>query len=115
MPTTQTDIDAWLLSVFSTIDGIEGLYIDDERFILDAWSTRHAVRVNQRLPIARSRVEVGEWQIAKVAPLGDAALTANAEAFLAAAQEELRELEYKRDLLEASRAREQVASEWRWA
>ena len=115
MHTSKPDIDTWLLSAFSTIDGIEGLYIDDERFILDAWSTPHAVRVNQRLPIARRRVEVGEWQIATVAPLGDVTLTANAEAFLATAQEELRELEYKRDLLDASRVREQAAPEWRWA
>src|SRR6476661_2967524 len=114
MHTSQPDIDSWLLDAFSTIDGIEGLYIDDERFILDAWSTPHAVRVNQRLPIARSRVSVGEWQVANVAPLGDPALTANAEAFLVAAQEELRELEYKRDLLEASRVKEQAAPGWRW-
>lgn len=115
MHTTQPDIDSWLLSAFSTIDGIEGLYMDDERVILDAWSTPHAVRVNQRLPIARTRVQVGEWQVATVAPLGDSALTATAEAFLATAQEELRELEYRRDLLEASRVREQAAPEWRWA
>ena len=115
MHTAKPDIDTWLLSAFSTIDGIEGLYIGDERLILDAWSSPHAIRVNQRLPIARTRVKVGEWQIATVAPLGDAALTANAEAFLATAREEVQELEYKRDMLEASRVREQAAPEWRWA
>lgn len=114
MHTSKPDIDSWLLSAFSTHDGIEGLYIDDERMLLDAWSFRHALRVNQRLPIARARVEVGEWQISAVAPFSDAALTANAQAFLAAAQEEVRELEQKRDLLEASRVREQASPEWRW-
>lgn len=115
MHTTKPDIDAWLLSAFSTHDGIEGLYIDDERTIVDLWSRHHAERVNTRLPIARARVQAAEWQIADVAAHGSAALTANAQAFLAAAQEELRELEHKRDLLESSRVREQAAPEWRWA
>ena len=114
MHTNRPDIDGWTVDWISTLDGIEGLYLDDDRIILDAWSRYHAVRVNQRLPIARARVKVAEWQISAVASLGDPALTAKAEAFLAAAQEEVRELEYKHDLLEASRVREQTAPEWRW-
>ena len=114
MNSSTPDIDGWTVPPFSSIDGVEGLYIDDERLLLDVWSYRHAMRVNQRLPIARSRVQVAEWQIATVAPNGIAAQTANAEAFLAAAQDEVRELEYKRDMLEASRVREN-GPEWRWA
>ncbi|MES2521371.1 MAG: hypothetical protein V4617_01645 [Gemmatimonadota bacterium] len=114
MNPSTLDIDAWTIPPFSSIDGIEGLYIDDERLLVDVWSYRHAERVNQRLPIARSRVQVAEWQIADAAPHGVAARTAKAEAFLAEAQEELRELEYRRDMLEASRVREN-GPEWRWA
>ena len=44
MHTAKPDIDTWLLSAFSTIDEIEGMYIDDERLILDAWSSPHARR-----------------------------------------------------------------------
>ena len=115
MTTISNDLDAWTIPPFSQFDGIEGLYADDERVILDMWSPWHAARVNVRLPIARARVAAAEWQIANVAPRGVPALTAKAEAFLAAAQAEVKELEYKRDLLEASRVREGKAPEWRWA
>lgn len=109
------DFDAWTIPPFSQYDGIEGLYADDERIILDMWSPRHAERVNIRLPIARARVRAAEWRLANVIPRGIPALVANEEQSLAEAKAEVAELEYKRDLLEASRVRENAWPGWTWA
>lgn len=115
MTTKQTDLDAWTIPPFSQYDGIEGLYSDDERIILDMWSPWHAQRVNVRLPIARARVRAAEWRLANVMPRGDASLVVNAEDTLAEARAEVAELEYKRDLLEASRVRENEWPGFTWA
>jgi hypothetical protein len=103
------DLDAWTIPPFSQFDGIEGLYCDDDRIIVDMWSPWHAQRVNVRLPIARARVAAAEWRLANVGPRGDASLVAAAEHQVAEAKAVLAELEHKRDLLEASRVRE---NEW---
>jgi len=68
-----------------------------------------------RLPIARSRVRAAEWRLANVMPRGDAAMVESAEFVLAEARAEVAELEYKRDLLEASRVRENAWPGWIWA
>jgi ribosomal protein S18 acetylase RimI-like enzyme len=117
-PTMQTkspDLDAWTIPPFSQYEGIEGIYSDDERIILDMWSPWHAQRVNVRLPIARARVRAAEWRLANVIPRGIPALVENAEHSLAEAKAEVAELEYKRDLLEASRVRENEWPGWTWA
>jgi ribosomal protein S18 acetylase RimI-like enzyme len=115
MHTKSPDLDAWTVPPFSQYDGIEGIYSDDERIILDMWSPWHAQRVNVRLPIARARVRAAEWRLANVMPRGIPALVANAEHTLAEAKAEVAELEYKRDLLEASRVRENEWPGWTWA
>ena len=115
MHTKSPDIDAFTVPPFSQYEGIEGLYSDDERIILDMWSPWHAQRVNVRLPIARARVRAAEWRLANVIPRGIPALVANEEHTLAEAKAELAELEYKRDLLEASRVRENEWPGWTWA
>jgi hypothetical protein len=115
MNTKSPDIDAFTIPPFSQYDGIEGIYSDDERIILDMWSPWHAQRVNVRLPIARSRVRAAEWRLANVIPRGDATLVESAEYVLAEARAEVAELEYKRDLLEASRVRENEWPGWTWA
>ena len=115
MQTKPTDIDAFTVPPYSQYEGIEGLYSDDERVILDMWSPWHAQRVNVRLPIARSRVRAAEWRLANVIPRGDAAMVESAEYVLAEARAEVAELEYKRDLLEASRVRESEWPGWTWA
>lgn len=109
------DLDAWTIPPFSQYDGIEGIYCDDERVIVDMWSPWHAQRVNVRLPIARARVRAAEWRLANVQPRGDAAMLASAEFVLAQAKAEVAELEHKRDLLEASRVRENEWPGWTWA
>lgn len=115
MPDTSTEFLAWTIPPFSQFDGIEGLYCDDERIILDMWSPWHAQRVNVRLPIARARVAAAEWRLANVRPRGDDALVVAAEQSLAESKAELAELEYKRDLLEASRVRENRWPGFVWA
>jgi hypothetical protein len=115
MHTKSPDLDAWTIPPFSQYDGIEGIYSDDERVILDMWSPWHAQRVNVRLPIARARVRAAEWRLANVIPRGIEALVTNAEHSLAESKAEVAELEYKRDLLEASRVRENAWPGWTWA
>lgn len=115
MHPTTADLDAWTIPPFSQFDGIEGLYCDDDRVILDMWSPWHAQRVNVRLPIARDRVQAAEWRLANVRPRGDATLVVAAERSLAEARAELGELERKRDLLEASRVREDAWPGFVWA
>jgi hypothetical protein len=115
MHTTSPDFDAWSVPPFSQYDGIEGIYADDERVIIDMWSPWHAQRVNVRLPIARARVRAAEWRLANVTPRGDARLVAKAEFELAEAKAEVAELEHKRTLLEASRVRENAWPGWTWA
>jgi hypothetical protein len=115
MHTTPSDFDAWTIPPFSQFDGVEGLYCDDERVILDMWSPWHAQRVNVRLPIARARASAAEWRLENVRPRGDATLVVSAEQALAAAKVELSELERKRDLLEASRVRENAWPGFVWA
>lgn len=115
MHTNTTDLDAFTIPPFSQYEGIEGLYSDDERTIIDMWSPWHAQRVNVRLPIARTRVAAAEWRLANVIPRGDAALVVAAERSLAEAKAEVAELEHKRDLLEASRVRENAWPGFTWA
>ncbi|MFN0099765.1 MAG: hypothetical protein ACKVS7_13905 [Gemmatimonadaceae bacterium] len=108
------DIDAWTIPPFSQYEGIEGVVFDDERVILDMWSPWHAERVNVRLPIARARVHAAEWRLSNVMPRSDATLLVAAEESVAAAKLEVAQLEYKRDLLEASRVREGANPEFVW-
>ncbi len=115
MHTKSPDLDEWTIPPFSQYEGIEGIYSDDERVILDMWSPWHAQRVNVRLPIARSRVRAAEWRLANVIPRGDATLVESAEYSLAESKAEVAELEYKRDLLEASRVRENAWPGWTWS
>ena len=115
MHTKLPDLDAWTVPPFSQYEGIEGIYSDDERTILDMWSPWHARRVNVRLPIARARIRAAEWRLANVIPRGIPALVTNAEHSLAEAKAEVAELEHKRDLLEASRVRENAWPGWTWA
>lgn len=115
MHTNSPDFDAWTVPPFSQYDGIEGIYCDDERVIVDMWSPWHAQRVNVRLPIARARVRAAEWRLANVSPRGDVRLIAKAEHEAAQAKAEVAELEHKRDLLEASRVRESAWPGWTWA
>lgn len=111
---THTDIDAWTIPPFSTLDGIEGVYADDDRAV-DLWSHYHANRVVTSLRLVRSRIRAFEWQVADVRPRGDAAMVAAIESPLAACQAELAELLSKRDQLERARLADWYAPrEWRW-
>lgn len=111
---TAPDLDAVTIPPFSVYDGIEGLYADDDRTV-DLWSHYHAIRVNTRLRITRSRIRVFEWQLADVTPRGDAAMAQRAQELLAAAKAELADLEHRRNLLEAARVKDDYAPrEWTW-
>lgn len=113
-PKTDTDFDAFTIPPFSVLDGIEGLYADDDRTV-DLWSHHHAIRVVTMLRILRSRIGVFEWQVADVTPRGDAAAVAAAEANLANVRAELAAWEAKRDLLEKARLADSYApTEWSW-
>ncbi len=112
--TTITDLDAWTIPPFSTLDGIEGLYADDERAV-DLWSHYHALRVVTNSRIVRARIRAFEWQLGNVRPRNDAAAVAAIEVQLAAARAELAELDAKRDALERARVADWYApKEWSW-
>lgn len=114
MHSAPTDFDAVTIPPFSVYDGIEGLWQDDDRKT-DMWSPYFAVRVNTCLRITRERVRVFQWQVQDVTPRGNAAALARAEAELAGAQAELRELEIRRDLLETARQKDSYAPKsWTW-
>jgi len=109
-----TDIDAFTVPPFSALDGIEGLYADDDRAV-DFWSHYHARRVVTMLGILRSRIKVFEWQVADVAPRGNPAASATATAHLADVRAGLVEWEAKRDSLEKARLADPLAPKhWRW-
>lgn len=115
MHAALADFDAGTIPPFSVYDGIEGLWQDDDREV-DLWSHYHAIRVNTCLRITRERIRVFQWQVQDVTPRGDAAMLARAEAELAAARAELQQLERRRDLLEAARAKDNYAPrDWNWA
>lgn len=111
---TNPDIDAITIPPFSVLDGIEGVYADDDRTV-DLWSHCHAIRVNSMLRILRSRIRVFEWQVTDLTPRGDAAAVGAAEANLANVRAELTAWEAKRDLLEKARLADSYApTEWHW-
>lgn len=115
MHRAPADLDADTIPPFSVYDGIEGLWQDDDRRV-DLWSHYHAIRVNTCLRITRERIRVFQWQVADVTPRGDAAMLARAQGELATAEAELRDLEQRRDLLEAARVKDSYApTSWTWA
>lgn len=114
MQTAAADFDAVTIPPFSVYDGVEGLWQDDDRAI-DLWSHYHAIRVNTCLRITRARIRVFEWQVQDVAPRGNAGALERAQFELAKVKAELVELEQKRDLLEAARAKDSYApTRWTW-
>lgn len=114
MHSAPTDFDAATVPPFSPYDGIEGLWQDDDRKT-DMWSPYFAVRVNTCLRITRERVRIFQWQVQDVTPRGNADAVARAESLLAAAQAELKDLEIRRDLLEAARVKTSFAPKnWTW-
>lgn len=114
MTHASPDLDAATIPPFSTLDGIEGVYADDERFV-DLWSHYHAIRVNTNTRLVRGRLRAFRWQLDNVRPRGDAALVAAAEAGIAACEAELAELAVKREALEKARQADWYAPKaWHW-
>jgi hypothetical protein len=111
---TKPDIDAFTVPPFSVLDGIEGIYADDDRTV-ELWSHYHAIRVNTMLRILRARIRAFQWQVTDLAPRGDAAAVGAAEQHLANVRAELSTWESKRDLLEKARLSDSYApAEWHW-
>lgn len=97
------DFDGFLLDAIPTTDGIWSLYgIDDDR-PMAAWSSYHATRCVEQLPIARARVKAAEWALADVQARGLAACIAKAGAHLARVRAELSDWEAQAHRLEAAR------------
>jgi hypothetical protein len=101
--TVPADFDAFLVDYIPCADGLWSLVgIDDDRPI-DAWSSAHAARCVQMLPIARSRVSVAEWALADVQARGIVPCIARAAANLARARADLADWQAQARRLEAAR------------
>lgn len=97
------DIDEILVDSVPVNDGIWAWYgIDDDR-PLAAWSSYHAARCMEQLPIAQARVRIAEWTLADVQPRGSAAVIAKAYLHLQHAKTELATWEAQARRLEAAR------------
>ncbi|MBX7117500.1 MAG: hypothetical protein K1X31_00735 [Gemmatimonadaceae bacterium] len=115
MTHSTPDLDAFTIPPFSTFDGIEGAYADDDRAV-DLWSHYHAIRVNTVLPILRRRAAAFEWQHANVSAKGLTEAAAAIAGHLAATRDEIAAWEAKRDALERARVADSYAPrDWAWA
>jgi hypothetical protein len=97
------DIDAILVDSIPVNDGIWAWYGFDDDRPLAAWSSFHATRCMEQLPIARARVKIAEWALADVQARGIAPCIAKAGAHLARARAELADWEAQARRLEAAR------------
>jgi hypothetical protein len=97
------DIDAILVDSVPVNDGIWAWYGFDDDRPMAAWSSFHATRCMEQLPIARARVKIAEWALADVQPRGNTACIAKAGAHLARARAELADWEAQARRLEAAR------------
>jgi len=97
------DIDAILVDSIPVNDGIWAWYGFDDDRPLAAWSSFHATRCLEQLPIARARVKVAEWTLSDVQARGVASCIAKAGAHLARARAALADWEAQARRLEAAR------------
>jgi hypothetical protein len=97
------DIDAILVDSVPINDGIWAWYGFDDDRPLAAWSSFHATRCMEQLPIARARVKAAEWALADVQARGVAPAIAKASAHLARTRSELADWEAQARRLEAAR------------